>query len=98
MFLGNLPVKYNSEGVGAAATTPTNANPVYQTFVEERGDNPPPNPTIPNDDIAESDINTNLDINPNQMQPYYVIIAALLLGYLVYRSLKKERSLERSSQ
>ena len=27
MFLGNLPVKYNSEGVGTAATTPTNANP-----------------------------------------------------------------------
>jgi hypothetical protein len=100
MFLGNLPVKYNSEGVGAAATTPTNANFVNRTFVpeEQGGGNPPPNPTPPSDDIVESDINYNLDVNPNPMQPYYVIIAALLVGYLIYSSLKKERSLERSSQ
>ena len=92
MFLGNLPVKYNSEGVGAAA--------VNQTFVQEEqgGGNPPPNPTLPSDDIVESDINYNLDVNPNPMQPYYVIIAALLVGYLIYSSIKKERSLERSSQ
>jgi hypothetical protein len=94
MFLGNLPVKYNSEGVGAAATPPVNANPVNQTFVPEGGINPPLDPTPPSSDIIDSDINTNLDINPNKIQPYLVIAAALLIGLLVYRSLKKERTLQ----
>lgn len=94
MFLGNLPVKYNSEGVGTAATTPTNANPVNQTFVQEGGVNPPIEPTPPSSDIVDSDINTNLDVNSNKLQPYLVIAAALLIGLLVYRSLKKERTLQ----
>lgn len=87
MFLGNLPVKYNSEGVGAAATD------IKQTFVTEEsgGGNHPPNPTPPSD-VVKSDINTNLTVSPNQTQVIYVIAVALILGLMVYRSLKKERS------
>jgi hypothetical protein len=94
MFLGNLPVKYNSEGVGATTNTPpVNANPVNQTFVEESGSNLPPDPIVNGDIVApEDNVNTNLDVNANKIQPYFVVIAALLIGLLVYRSLKKERS------
>jgi hypothetical protein len=94
MFLGNLPVKYNSEGVGATTNTPpVNANPVNQTFVEESGSNLPPD-SNPNKDIIEndSDVNTNLDVNANKTQAIYVVAIAILIGLLVYRSLKKERS------
>lgn len=94
MFLGNLPVKYNSEGVGATTNTPpVNANQVNQTFVEESGSNLPPDPLVDGDIVADEDnVNKNLDVNANKMQPYFVVIAALLIGFLVYRSLKKERS------
>jgi hypothetical protein len=93
MFIGNLPVKYNTEGVGEAAKPPVNANPVNQTFVEESGSNLPPDPSQGGGVVASEDtVNTNLDVNANKQQAIYVIAVALILGLLVYRSLKKERN------
>jgi hypothetical protein len=94
MFIGNLPVKYNTEGVGETTTTPpVNANPVNQTFVEESASNLPPESSQGGGVVASEDtVNTNLDVNAKKQQAIYVIAVALILGLLVYRSLKKERS------
>ena len=93
MFIGNLPKKYNVESIGIDTNTPpVNANPVNQTFVEESASNLPPD-SNPNSDVVEdSEVNTKLDVNANKTQAIYVIAVAVLIGLLVYRSLKKERT------